>query len=139
MANEIRRPARETGRNRIVDAAIELYREIGHEKATVADIARETSMSSANVYRFFPSRQAIEDAIVEKLLDQVVIAAAAAAGEPDEALQRLPLVLSLIAKCMRIVRQTTVGCMSLWPLLQLRNGRSRCPTWIGFAGSCARS
>jgi len=55
-------------------------------------------MSSANVYRFFLSRQAIEDAIVEKLLDEVVIAATAAARGCGLALQHLPIVLSLISQ-----------------------------------------
>src|SRR5699024_12821056 len=41
---------------RIVQAALHLYREIGHKKTTVADIARISSMSSANIYRFLEAR-----------------------------------------------------------------------------------
>lgn len=56
---------------RIVQAAIRLYQAIGHRKTTVADIARGASMSPANIYRFFPSRQAVEEAVVEGLLAKV--------------------------------------------------------------------
>lgn len=56
---------------RIVQAAIQLYRAIGYRKTTVADIARGASMSPANIYRFFPSRQAVEEAVVAGLLGEV--------------------------------------------------------------------
>ena len=36
-----------------------LFREIGYQKTTVADIAKELRMSPANVYRFFDSKKAI--------------------------------------------------------------------------------
>ncbi|MET4341597.1 AcrR family transcriptional regulator [Bradyrhizobium sp. RT9b] len=58
-------------RERIVQAAIRLYRAIGYRKTTVADIARSASMSPANIYRFFPSRQAVEEAVVAGLLGEV--------------------------------------------------------------------
>jgi AcrR family transcriptional regulator len=73
----------------IVQAAIHLYREIGHRKTTVADIARSSSMSSANVYRFFPSKQAIEEAVVTELLDETTRAAAEAARRGGPPLARL--------------------------------------------------
>jgi AcrR family transcriptional regulator len=36
----------------IVEVAERLFRQIGFQKTTVADIARELHMSPANVYRF---------------------------------------------------------------------------------------
>jgi AcrR family transcriptional regulator len=56
-------------RQRIVQAAIRLHREFGFRKTTVADIARGASMSPANVYRFFVSKQAIEEAVVADLFE----------------------------------------------------------------------
>ena len=67
-------------RQRIVHAAIRLYREIGYRKTTVADIARGTSMSPANVYRFFASRRALEEAVVAGLFE---------AGAPSPQRRRL--------------------------------------------------
>ncbi|RZN23413.1 TetR/AcrR family transcriptional regulator [Bradyrhizobium sp. Leo121] len=88
-----------SARRRIVQAAIHLYREMGHNKTTVADIARHLSMSSANVYRFFPSRRAIEEAVVQEVLEEAVSAAAEAARGSGPALRRLAAILKAIADC----------------------------------------
>ncbi|MDA9430215.1 TetR/AcrR family transcriptional regulator [Bradyrhizobium sp. CCBAU 51627] len=86
-------------RRRIVQAALQLYCEIGHNKTTVADIARRLSMSAANIYRFFPSKRAIEEAVVGELLDETVRAAAEAARTHGPALRRLATILKAIADC----------------------------------------
>lgn len=56
---------REEARARIVVTANRLFRQYGHTKTTVADIASELRMSPANIYKFFPSREAIVEASVE--------------------------------------------------------------------------
>lgn len=53
---------------RILDEAERLFRHYGFTKTTVADIARELGMSPANVYRFFPSKSAIHEAIATRML-----------------------------------------------------------------------
>jgi AcrR family transcriptional regulator len=60
-------PAEET-RRRIEDTAERLFRSMGYQKTAVADIARELGMSPANVYRFFPSKSAINEAIAARML-----------------------------------------------------------------------
>jgi AcrR family transcriptional regulator len=50
-------------RERILDVAEEHFRRIGYQKTSVADIASCLGMSSANIYRFFPSRAAINSSI----------------------------------------------------------------------------
>jgi AcrR family transcriptional regulator len=84
---------------RIIEAAADLYREIGHNKTTVADVARRLSMSSANIYRFFPSKRAIEEAVVERMLDEMVDAASEAAGGSGPVLRRLAAIFKAIADC----------------------------------------
>jgi AcrR family transcriptional regulator len=84
-------------RRRIVQAAMRLHREIGFRKTTVTDIARGASMSPANVYRFFPSRQAIEETVVADQLDRVS-AAATLAARGDSALERLTAALTTISQ-----------------------------------------
>ncbi|TFV36674.1 TetR/AcrR family transcriptional regulator [Bradyrhizobium frederickii] len=86
-------------RRKIVLAALQLYCEIGHNKTTVSDIARHLSMSSANVYRFFPSKQAIEETVVGEVLEETVSAATEAARTPGPALRRLATILKAIADC----------------------------------------
>ena len=84
-------------RERIVQASIRLYRQIGFKKTTVADIARGTSMSPANVYRFFASKQAIEEAIVADMFEHVS-AAATLAARGGSALERLTAALRAISQ-----------------------------------------
>ncbi len=58
-------------RTRIMQTAERLFREIGYQKTTVADIAKALRMSPANVYRFFDSKKAINEAVAETLMRQV--------------------------------------------------------------------
>jgi AcrR family transcriptional regulator len=57
-------------RTRIMDVAEEHFRRVGYAKTAVADIAAELGMSPANVYRFFPSKGAINEAICLRLLSE---------------------------------------------------------------------
>jgi AcrR family transcriptional regulator len=56
---------------RIIATAEALFRRLGFAKTTVADIAAELSMSPANVYRFFASKNAIVEAICKHCLSEV--------------------------------------------------------------------
>lgn len=58
-------------RERIVSVAEEHFRRIGYAKTTVADIATALGMSPANVYRFFASKGAINNAICMRCLTEV--------------------------------------------------------------------
>jgi len=92
-------PTRCPGPSRkILQAASQLYREIGHRKTTVSDIARRSSMSPANVYRFFPSKRAIEAAVVAELFEEVSMAATGAAQVEGSAVERLNATLKMIAQ-----------------------------------------
>ncbi len=67
MNIRVRLSAQET-RARIIDVAEEHFRRVGYAKTAVADLADVLGMSSANIYRFFPTKSAINDAICRKLL-----------------------------------------------------------------------
>ncbi len=58
-------------RARIMEAAEALFRRLGFAKTAVADIAGELEMSPANVYRFFPSKNAIVEAICQRCLGEL--------------------------------------------------------------------
>jgi AcrR family transcriptional regulator len=67
-----RRPqSTEKTASRILDAAEEQFRRMGYAKTAVADIARALGMSPANIYRFFPSKAAINEAICAKHFAEV--------------------------------------------------------------------
>jgi AcrR family transcriptional regulator len=57
-------------RERILDVAEEHFRRVGYAKTAVADIASALGMSSANIYRFFPTKSAICEEIARRLLGQ---------------------------------------------------------------------
>ncbi|MDP4024202.1 TetR family transcriptional regulator [Methylobacterium sp. NEAU 140] len=71
-----------TTRCRIIATATEHFREIGYQKTTVADIARALKMSPANVYRFFDSKKAINEAVLERLIGEVEALVAGIADRP---------------------------------------------------------
>jgi AcrR family transcriptional regulator len=56
-------------RERILVAADEHFRRVGYAKTAVADIASSIGMSSANIYRFFPTKSAICEEIARRLLE----------------------------------------------------------------------
>ncbi len=85
-------------RARILETAAGFYRRIGHRKTTVADIATTMSMSPANVYRFFPSKHAIQSAVAGILLAEVVRAAGEAARRDGFAAGRLRAVLQSLER-----------------------------------------
>lgn len=76
-------------RDRIADAAEGLFRSLGYQKTSVADIARACGMSPANVYRFFASKSAINEAITERLLAGLLAEVEAIAAGPGSAEARL--------------------------------------------------
>jgi AcrR family transcriptional regulator len=76
-------------RERILVVAERLFREIGYQKTTVADIAKVLRMSPANVYRFFDSKKAIHEGVARGLMGEVEDAAQAIASGPGPAAVRL--------------------------------------------------
>ncbi|HEX8416608.1 MAG TPA: TetR family transcriptional regulator [Methylobacterium sp.] len=64
-------PATPELRCRILTIAERLFREIGYRKTTVADIAAALRMSPGNVYRFFPSKKALNESVAELLLGEI--------------------------------------------------------------------
>ena len=76
-------------RERILVVAERLFRQIGYQKTTVADIAKELRMSPANVYRFFDSKKSIHEGVARGLMGEVEIEARRIAQAPGPAPVRL--------------------------------------------------
>jgi AcrR family transcriptional regulator len=83
-------------RARILVVAERLFREIGYQKTTVADIAKVLRMSPANVYRFFDSKKAIHEGVARGLMGEVEDAAQAIASGPGPAADRLRELMTTI-------------------------------------------
>lgn len=73
-------------RDRILVVAERLFREIGYQKTTVADIAKTLRMSPANIYRFFDSKRSINAGVARRLMGEVEVAvdAIVAARQPAQ-------------------------------------------------------
>jgi AcrR family transcriptional regulator len=83
-------------RERILVTAERLFREIGYQKTTVADIARALRMSPANVYRFFDSKKSINVGVARRLMEQVEGESQAIAKATGSATKRLRELLMTI-------------------------------------------
>jgi AcrR family transcriptional regulator len=66
-----------------MEAAEEQFRRVGYHRTSVADIAAELGMSPANIYRFFPSRDAINESICGRVVNEVADIAFAIARTND--------------------------------------------------------
>jgi AcrR family transcriptional regulator len=83
------RPTPDETRDRILSAAEEMFRRVGYWKTTVGDIAEALGMSSANIYRFFPSKKAINEALCARLLGELLQGAEEIAAAPTSARERI--------------------------------------------------
>ncbi len=83
-------------REKILVTAERLFREIGYQKTTVADIAKALQMSPANVYRFFDSKKSINTGVARRLMGEVEQAAQTIAASKGSAAARLRKLLTTV-------------------------------------------
>lgn len=81
----------ERGKKRIaqiLDAAGEIFANVGYEAATTNAIAAHAGMSPGSLYQFFPNKEAIAEALAERYAEQMKATHGMAL---DPALAKLPL------------------------------------------------
>ncbi|MCG2631696.1 TetR family transcriptional regulator [Bradyrhizobium sp. WYCCWR 13023] len=83
-------------RDRILEVAERLFRQIGYQKTTVGDIAKELRMSPANVYRFFESKKAIHQAVAQSLMGEVELEAQRIVAKPGPVKERFRELLTTV-------------------------------------------
>ena len=91
MMNALPRRDPDETRGLILATAWDLFRQLG-ARTTIADVADALKMSSANVYRYFPTKKALTDATCEMALGTVFEAiseAAARAPTPGKAVEAM--------------------------------------------------
>jgi AcrR family transcriptional regulator len=71
--------------HRILDAAADLFVEIGYESVTTDDIAAKANTSVGGLYRFFPDKVAVFHALLDRYLNQ--LRELSAALHTEEAMQ----------------------------------------------------
>lgn len=85
-AREVRARAK---RSTILDAAIALFRRDGFARATMEEVARTAGVSTATLYRHFPSKTALFEAVAEISLAGLDAAPADLGGDPVSRLRAL--------------------------------------------------
>lgn len=89
---------------RILIAAEEVLRRHGPQKTTVVDVARHLGVSHGSVYRHFPSKAALREAVMQRFLCRVaeeLQPAVIASGPAPERLRRWLLTLVAIKRALR--------------------------------------
>ena len=103
-------------RERILVVAERLFRQIGYQKTTVGDIAKELRMSPANVYRFFDSKKAIHEGVARGLMGGVEDAAQIIATRRGPAALRLR---ELVTTIHRMNSERYVGDSKLHEMVEI--------------------
>ena len=103
-------------RERILVVAERLFRQLGYQKTTVADIAKELRMSPANVYRFFDSKKSIHEGVCRVLMGEVEEAGRVIMAKPGSAAGRLR---ELITTIHRMNSERYVGDAKLHEMVEI--------------------
>lgn len=99
---------------RILAIAADHVRRFGFERTTVVGVAREANMTHANVYRYFPSKAAMADALTAEWLRGVEALLVEAADAPDPADDKLERLLVALASAHRDRMETEPNLFSLY-------------------------
>lgn len=85
---------------RILDAAEVLYAAHGVDGVTMRDLAAAVGCSRATLYRYYPSREAVQAAFVDRSAQRLArgVAAAAGSGDPGDRL------VAAVTVALRLVR-----------------------------------
>lgn len=86
---------------RILEVAEEVLRRFGLAKTTVVDVARALGVSHGSIYRHFPSKAALQDAIAERWLARKLGPLTTIANEDGPATERLRRWLALLCSTTR--------------------------------------
>ncbi len=86
---------------KLIDLAAAHLRRFGFRRTTVVAIAHEAGMSHANVYRYFPSKSALVDAVLDQWLKPIEKGARDIADGPDPASDKLERLVSAVFRAYR--------------------------------------
>ena len=83
-------------KNQILDAAWSCFGRRGYHQTTMQEVATEAGISAGAIYRYYPSKEAVLQAISERALEtdqSLIVGARAHADEPIDALELLGAVV----------------------------------------------
>ena len=118
--------SRQENIERILDCAERVFKHYGYSKTNVADIAKELSMSPANIYRFFSSKSDIHQALARRMLATQRDALAENARRDASASDRLRahtllqhrIVLETMVDEQKVHEMVVVAMDQQWPVIE---------------------
>src|SRR3989441_619203 len=120
----MQRSPRTATRERILDAALEVFARKGYHRAIVDDIVRTSGTSKGAVYHHFPNKEALFLALVDDFAARLARSAAAAIAEQHGALAKvecaLTAALAIFAANERLARLILLEAVSLGPTYQAK-------------------
>lgn len=87
----------------ILEAALRLADDLGPDRLTTDAIAREVGLTQPGIFRHFPTKQAIWDAVVATIADRMVAGWRAVLDRPENPIDRLK---GLIIAQLRLIEST---------------------------------
>src|SRR5215212_10332014 len=69
-------------RERLIEAALEVFGSRGYSASTVRDVCREAGLTERYFYESFPNREALLGALADRIVDDSLEAVAAALADP---------------------------------------------------------
>lgn len=100
-----------TTRDRIVNAAMRLFHEQGFAGTGVATILREAEVNSGSLYHYFPSKEALLEAVLERYVEmlQPVVMQPQRDASPDDPIERIFTLLSWYRQGL-VMTNCSLGC-----------------------------
>ncbi len=93
--------AGESTQSRILSVSADHLRRLGLSRLRVVAIAEEVGVTHANVYRYYPSKLALADAVIASWLKTVEVSLLETSGAPDPADDKLERMLNQLARGYR--------------------------------------
>ncbi|MBS7697130.1 MULTISPECIES: TetR/AcrR family transcriptional regulator [unclassified Chelatococcus] len=106
---------------RLIAIANEHVRKFGPGKMTVVAVAEAAGMTHANVYRYFPSKNALIDAVVGEALKPIETVIADVASAPDPADDKLERLVLDLARLYRTLMEQNAPVFRLFVTATLEN------------------
>jgi AcrR family transcriptional regulator len=94
-------PLPESQDARILDFAADHVRRFGASRLRIVAVAQDAGMTHGNVYRYFPSKEALFDAVTEQWLKPVEAACRMIADSPDPAFDKLERIIVSVHRSYR--------------------------------------
>ncbi|NDA46275.1 MAG: TetR/AcrR family transcriptional regulator [Alphaproteobacteria bacterium] len=86
---------------KLLELAAQHIRRYGPKKTTIVAIAEEAGMSHANIYRYFPSKHALVDAVIEQWLKPIEKGMKDITDSPDPARDKLERLTGALFRAYR--------------------------------------